>query len=112
MVKRKLNQVGFDEEGNTEDPSSGINHGMENVGKATKLELMNEAKRQDYFGQTGDDRVLRSLPVPEGPELTNTLMNTGPNKWGGKRNTRRNKRKRGKKQSRKNRRRKTYRRRH
>ena len=107
----KRNQVGFDEQGNTKDPSSGVNHGMEEVSRQTQIELMNEAKRQNYFGQTGDDRVLRSLKVPDGNVITRTLMNTGPDKWGGKRNTRRNKRKKGKK-SRKNRRRRTYRRRH
>jgi hypothetical protein len=41
------------------------------------------------FGQTGNDAILRLKgPPPSGPEVTNTLFNSG--RWGGRRKTKRN----------------------
>jgi hypothetical protein len=63
--------------------SSGFYHG-----KHSTTDGDNAARkayfREQSFGQTGDLRKYKDQEVPDGPTVTNTLFNSGPGKWGGR----------------------------
>jgi hypothetical protein len=66
--------------------------GSASEGRQVESDIQNA---ESSFGKTGDiSHLEKSGPPPSGPEVTNTLFNSG--RWGGRRKTKRNQKKKKK----------------
>jgi hypothetical protein len=92
--------------GNKPEDRSARESGSNWEGKQVEKSMQNA---QYKFGQTGEISHLENAgPPPSGPEVTNTLFNTG--RWGGRRKTKRNNKAKKSRKTRKTRRTKRTRR--
>ena len=77
--------------------ASGVYHGKESTTEGNNA-ARKEYFREQRFGQTGDLGQYKGQPVPYGPTVTNTLFNSGPGKWGGRKSRKSRKSKKSRKQ--------------